>query len=221
MQKFIHNINSLIFKKTQYTSLIFLSFFVITSIISVTLYNHTREKVHLEYQNLLTNIYFKKSINKLIASTKPRYSNIKHVVEGGETLNSILSKYSIPKKESSNIISIFSKKKIKFLKTGKVLNLLIDNKNNQLIQFIYPINKSKKLVLNKEKSLEFSVKETIAQLEKKIIFKEGIITSSLYRTAKKIDIGSDFRWVTLSQIKELILENAIVNPHLRTLVSFI
>ena len=42
-----------------------------------------------------------------------------------------------------------------------------------------------------------------------------------YKSAKKIDIGSDFRWVTLSQIKELILENAIVNPHLRTLVSFI
>ena len=42
-----------------------------------------------------------------------------------------------------------------------------------------------------------------------------------YKSAKKIDIGSDFRWVTLSQIKELILEKAIVNPHLRTLVSFI
>ena len=34
-------------------------------------------------------------------------------------------------------------------------------------------------------------------------------------------IGSDFKWITLNQIKELILENAIVNPHLRTLVSFI
>ena len=42
-----------------------------------------------------------------------------------------------------------------------------------------------------------------------------------YKSAKKLDIGSDFRWVTLNQIKELILENAIVNPHLRTLVSFI
>ena len=42
-----------------------------------------------------------------------------------------------------------------------------------------------------------------------------------YNSNKKIDIGSDFKWVTLSQIKELILENAIINPHLRTLVSFI
>ena len=42
-----------------------------------------------------------------------------------------------------------------------------------------------------------------------------------YKSTKKIEIGSDFKWVTLSQIKELILENAVINPHLRTLVSFI
>lgn len=36
-----------------------------------------------------------------------------------------------------------------------------------------------------------------------------------------IKIRQDYKWVTLNQIKELILENAIINPHLRTLVSFI
>ena len=111
MQKLVQTINSIIFRKSQYTSLIFLSIFIIISIFSVALYNNSREKVHLEYQNLLSNIYFKKSVDKLLNSTKPRYSNIKHIVENGETLNSILSKYKISKKESSEIISIFSKKK--------------------------------------------------------------------------------------------------------------
>ncbi len=37
----------------------------------------------------------------------------------------------------------------------------------------------------------------------------------------KIVIDTNFKWLTLKQIKELILENAIINPHLRTLVSFI
>jgi len=36
-----------------------------------------------------------------------------------------------------------------------------------------------------------------------------------------ISIGSDYMWLTLKQIKELILENSMINPHLRTLVSFI
>ena len=47
----------------------------------------------------------------------------------------------------------------------------------------------------------------------------GILVEHIGKS--EVRIGSDFKWVTLNQIKELILENAIVNPHLRTLVSFI
>ncbi len=188
MQKVVQIINSLIVKKSQYNSLIFLSLFIITSIISVTLFNLSREKVNLEYQNLLSNIYFKKSIDKLLSSTLPRYSNIKHTVQSGETLNSILSEYKISKEEKINLIDIFSKKKIKILKVGIVLNILVDNKDNQIVQFVYPLNKSKKIVITKNDNLDYSVKHTIAELEKKIVFKEGTIASSLYRTAKKLDI---------------------------------
>ena len=109
MQKLVQIINSVIIKKSQYNSLIFLSLFIITSIISVTLFNLSRERVNLEYQNLLSNIYFKKSIDKLLSSTLPRYSNIKHTVQSGETLNSILSEYKISKEERINLIDIFSK----------------------------------------------------------------------------------------------------------------
>jgi len=42
-----------------------------------------------------------------------------------------------------------------------------------------------------------------------------------HKEKKKIDITDDFKWVSLKQIKELILEKAMINPHLRTLVSFI
>jgi len=188
MQKLVQIINSVIHKKSQYNSLIFLSLFIITSIISVALFNLSRERVNLEYQNLLSNIYFKKSIDKLLSSTLPRYSSINHTVQSGETLNSILSEYKISKEERINLIDIFSKKKIKILKVGIVLNILVDNKNNQIVQFVYPLNKSKKIVITKNDNLDYSVKHTIAELEKKIVFKEGIITSSLYRTAKKLDI---------------------------------
>ena len=36
-----------------------------------------------------------------------------------------------------------------------------------------------------------------------------------------IELDFDYNWLTLKQIKTLIMENAIINPHLRTLVSFI
>ena len=42
-----------------------------------------------------------------------------------------------------------------------------------------------------------------------------------YFGQEKINLGLDYKWLTLDQIKTLIQENAMVNPHLRTLVSFI
>ena len=34
---------------------------------------------------------------------------------------------------------------------------------------------------------------------------------------ERMKIEEDFKWITLKQIKQLILENAIINPHLRSL----
>mgnify|MGYP001181725918 CR=1 FL=1 len=51
--------------------------------------------------------------------------------------------------------------------------------------------------------------------------KRNLAILAEYTGNKKFKIGTDFKWVTLRQIKELILENSMVNPHLRTLVSFI
>ena len=36
-----------------------------------------------------------------------------------------------------------------------------------------------------------------------------------HQSSKDIEFGNDYKWATLKQIKELILENAMVNPHLR------
>lgn len=47
----------------------------------------------------------------------------------------------------------------------------------------------------------------------------GILINNLSK--ENIILDDDFRWLTLKQIKSLILKNAIVNPHLRGLVSFI
>ena len=47
----------------------------------------------------------------------------------------------------------------------------------------------------------------------------GMLINNLSNERMKIE--EDFKWITLTQIKQLILENAIINPHLRSLVSFL
>ena len=42
-----------------------------------------------------------------------------------------------------------------------------------------------------------------------------------HKSNTKIPLYDDFKWITLKQIKQLILQNAMVNPHLRGLVSFV
>jgi oxidase EvaA len=43
----------------------------------------------------------------------------------------------------------------------------------------------------------------------------------IVNTNKEIKLPKNFKWMTMYQIKKLIFLNAIVNPHLRSLISFI
>ncbi len=72
-----------------------------------------------------------------------------------------------------------------------------------------------------KKNCKIIFKQWVSEEGGRLRNKRNLAIMLEYKSNKKIELGSDFKWVTLSQIKELVLENAIVNPHLRTLVSFI
>jgi oxidase EvaA len=72
-----------------------------------------------------------------------------------------------------------------------------------------------------KKNCKIIFKQWVSEEGGRLRNKRNLAVMLEYKSNKKIELGSDFKWVTLSQIKELVLENAIVNPHLRTLVSFI
>jgi len=72
-----------------------------------------------------------------------------------------------------------------------------------------------------KKNCKIIFKQWVSEEGGRLRNKRNLAIMLEHKSKKKIALGSNFKWVTLSQIKELILENAIVNPHLRTLVSFI
>ena len=72
-----------------------------------------------------------------------------------------------------------------------------------------------------KKNCKIIFKQWVSEEGGRLRNKRNLAVMLEYKSNKKIELRSDFKWVTLSQIKELVLENAIVNPHLRTLVSFI
>ncbi len=159
-------------------------------VISTQLYNILKDEKKSNFFKILNNSFFKKTVVYYLDNLNPKYENIKHKISKGETLDEILKKYEISKEELINIKkSIDKKNKLNNLRPGLTINITIDKSEEKIINFTFPISKTKtlNLVRNLEGS-DFKSREIIKNLKKEVLFKEGKITDSLYRSATKLDI---------------------------------
>ena len=169
----------------------FLLIIILTTGISIQIYNSYKSQKKENFSNILNNIYFKKTLTYMFDNFDSRYLTIEHKVSSGESLNIILEKYEIPKLEIKKIIKELSKKKnLNNLKINQLIKFTIDKSNQKkVINFFFPISRTKKIHLVRNlKNDNFETKEITKNLNKKIIFKEGKISQSLYRSAIKSNI---------------------------------
>ena len=164
----------------------FLFLLLLITISTTTIYNNNKILIDENYKNLINNIYFQKSINQIFDNLVPRYKNIDHKISSGETFDKILNNYSIPNEEINQIKKkLNSDYDINNLKPNLEIKITIDQSNNKKItSFLFPVSRTEKIQLtrNLDNNL-FEKKTIITNLNKKIIFKEGKITQSLYKTA--------------------------------------
>ncbi len=164
----------------------FLFLLLLITISSTTIYNEKKVLIDNNYKNLINNIYFQKSINQIFDNLVPRYKNIDHKISSGETFDKILNNYSIPNEEINQIKSkLNSDYDINNLKPNLEIKITIDQSNNKKITyFLFPISRTEKIQLTRNLDNNiFEKKIIITNLNKKIVFKEGKITQSLYKTA--------------------------------------
>ena len=177
------------FKK--YIEIIFLLLLLSITVATTTFYNNKKILINQNYKDLVNNIYFQKSINRIFNNLTPRYKNIIHKISRGETFDKILSSYSIPNDEiikiKKNLSSIYN---LNNLKTNLDIQFVIDQSNNKKISsFLFPISRTKKIQLTRKIDTNLFEKKTIIlNLNKKIIFKEGKILQSLYKTAVDLNV---------------------------------
>ena len=164
----------------------FLFLLLLITISSTHIYNNKKILIDENYKDLINNIYFQKSINQIFDNLVPRYKNINHKVSSGETFDKILNNYSIPSEEINQIKKkLNSDYDINNLKPNLEIKITIDQSNNKKItSFLFPVSRTEKIQLtrNLDNNL-FEKKIIITNLNKKIVFKEGKITQSLYKTA--------------------------------------
>jgi len=164
----------------------FLFLLLLITISSTSIYNEKKVSINKNYKNLINNIYFQKSINQIFDNLVPRYKNIDHKISSGETFDKILNNYSIPNEEINQIKKkLNSDYNINNLQPNLEIKITIDQSNNKKItSFLFPVSRTEKIQLtrNLDNNL-FEKKTIITNLNKKIVFKEGKITQSLYKTA--------------------------------------
>ena len=154
-------------------------------------FNFIKEERKKHLFGILNNIYFEKTLENVIKNLDPKYINIEHKISPGETFNNILIKYQVPLKEINKIKKVLSKKNnINKLKNNLVIKFTVDlTDSEKIISFLYPISRTKKIKLTRNLSNNnFEFEEINTNLNKIIIYKEGKILQSLYKSAIDLKI---------------------------------
>jgi len=183
-----NKIIKLIKKNTEIT---FLFLLLLITIASTSFYNNKKISINKNYKEVINNIYFQKSVNQIFNSLTPRYKSVDHKISSGETFDKILKNYSIASKEILEIKKILnSEYNLNNLKTNLDIKFTVDQSNNKkIISFLFPISRTKKIQLTRDLETDLFEKITITtNLIKKIIYKEGKILQSLYKTAIDLNV---------------------------------
>ena len=167
--------------KNEILALIFL---LITTAIFTNYYNYEQKKIKNNYNNLINNIYLKKTSKYFLDRLEPKFKKIRHQIIEGETFDNILNQYQVDKEEIQNLKNKLSKKiNLNKLNTNQRIFLTIDQANNEIKNFIFQISTKEKIYLTRNEENDFNQEIILTKLDKKIIYQENIILQSLYKSA--------------------------------------
>ena len=184
------NLKLKIKRNLELTALISL---ILITVFFTVYFNYSKKKINQTHDKFIENIYLKKTLNYIVENLEPKYKNVKHKVESGETFDKILKNYSIEKKEIIKIKnSLKNQININKLNTKQIIEFSLDKTNNKIEEFTFQISNTQKVKLkrNKEKDL-FNEEILSIKLNKIIVYKENIIQKSLYSSAYNQKIPSN------------------------------
>ena len=136
-------------KNVEILSLIIL---ILSTATFTSYFNYKKENSLKIYDEIIENIYFKKTLNHLVNNLEPKYNKIKHNIKPGETFDNILEKYYVNKEELLKIKnSLKNKVNLNKLNTNQIIKFSLDKTNNKISEFTFQISNTQKVFL---KSIE-------------------------------------------------------------------
>ena len=163
---------------------------ILISIFSTNYYSSYKKNQIAALENIIENIYLKKTTDLFINSLKPRFETINYIIETGDTFEKILNEINVPKNEKIKILKKISKFKFvnKLYKDQKISFKVDRKKPVKILGFSVQTSKTKTINFYRNTAIDdFEYKEIEKNLKQIIVFKEAEIINSLYSSA--IDIG--------------------------------
>ena len=184
-----------LFKLDRYKEYSIFIWLVLVSLLGFLIFNiyiTNKEQQSEIINSSLENIYLKKTISELANNLEPRFTYFEYLSKPGDNYQIIIDKLDINKKEKDQILNnIKNKKSLKVLRINQKFTFKLDNLlSNKVIEFKIETDKKNEIIFTKLPEKDFFESKIIKKnFKKKLVYKETIITTSLYNNAVRLDIS--------------------------------
>ena len=176
----------------EYTIFFWLVLVVIFGISISEIYNKNQVEKNAKINSTLDNIYLKKTFKEITNNLEPRFTYFEYLSKSGDNHQSIIKKLDISTDEKNDILSaINNQKNLKILKINQKFLFKIDNLSELKVkEFIIETDKKNEIIFTRsKKNKKFTSKTIKKNFKKNLVYKETIITKSLYSNAIEIGIS--------------------------------
>ena len=174
----------------EYSIIFWIIVITILSFSTYSIYKRSKVDDANQIKSTVNNIYLKKVINEITNNLEPRYTTLYYISKAGDTHQSIINKLSIKKAEKMKLLdTIFKEKSLKVLKINQKFTFKFDQLlENKIIEFKIETDKKNEILFVKNKANVFISKKIKKNFIKRLVYKETIITNSLYNSALNLSI---------------------------------
>ena len=179
------------FNFREHTIFIWLILIAIIAAVISTVFSNIKSEQTLQIKSSLNNIYLKKVIKEITGNLKPRYTTFYYVSKSGDTYQSIINKLLISTDEKKILLdNILNEKSLKILKINQKFSFKLDNLAKiKIIEFVIETDKKNEIYFSRsENDSKFVSKKIKKNFRKNLVYKETIITDSLYNSAISLGI---------------------------------
>ena len=174
----------------EYAIFFWLVLICIIGIVVSKIHTTTLIEKNIKFNSTFNNIYFKKTFKEVTKNLEPRFTYIEYLSKTGDNYQTIINKLNIKDIEKIDILSaIKNQKSLKILKINQKFFFKIDNLSEvKVIEFKIETDKKNEIIFTRSKNNEkFNYKTIKKNFKKELVYKETLITKSLYSNA--VDVG--------------------------------